>query len=368
MIQHPIRILHVVTSMGLGGIETFLMSLYKCIDREKIQFDFLYHTNKKSAFDDEILSLGGKIFRVEPILIYNILGYKKKVASILKQHNYQVVHSHLNTKSSVVLHVAKQCNIPIRIAHSHTNSSGKGLENIIKNFFKLKINKYNTHRLACSKEAGEWLFGKNMDFKIIKNSIDSKRFLYNEEIRSNLRADLHIKDDTIVIGNIARFSEEKNHIFIVDVFKKFNEKCPNSLLLLIGAGHLMEQVKEQVSILNLKNNVIFLGQKLNANEYLSCMDLFLFPSLFEGLGIVAIEAQVNGLPVLISENLPKELDITGLIYRMNLSTQPQVWAEQLLKMKRKEGLPSYNEIKKSGYDIYESANVLTEFYITNLKS
>lgn len=360
----PIRVLHVVTIMNLGGIETLLMTLYRNIDRNIIQFDFLVHRDEEGFFDDEIKNLGGRLFHIRGLSPRFYFDYKTQLKKILKENHYNIVHSHLNANSSIVLGIAKGMGVKCRIAHSHIDKSTGGLKGVMKSINKLFINGVSTNRFACSEQAGKWLFGRAIDFRVFANAIDTSKFCFNESIRNSIRKTLNIEDSTIVIGNVARFNFQKNHTFMIDAFTTFVTKYPDSKLLLLGEGELLGEIKNKTSALGIGDKVIFAGAVGNANEYLNAMDVFLFPSVFEGLGIVAIEAQTNGLSVVMNHTLPRELDVTPLIYRLSLTSPLVDWAEAIWnKGSNKIDRTGWQSmVIDKGYDVQENVRFLTSFY------
>lgn len=362
----PIRVLHVVTIMNLGGIETFLMSLYRNVDRTKVQFDFLVHREDKGDFDDEIIKLGGRIYYQTKLNPLTYIGYKSKLKKFFNNHPYRIVHSHLNANSSIVLRIAKECNIPIRIAHVHTDRETSGIKGFLKNFNKRFIINTSNYRFACSIQAGKWLFN-SADFLVVNNAIETSKFEFDSTMRDTVRKELNISDSTYVLGYIARFNAIKNHKFLIDVFNAFVKINSNSKLLLVGDGELLDESKSYVNELNLTNHVEFLGAKKNANDYLNAMDVFVFPSLFEGLGIVAIEAQTNGIPVVMTDTLPDEIDITNLIYRQSLNDSPDIWASKCLEViiEHKNRYSRTAEITEHGYDVTANAKYLEDFYLNH---
>ncbi|WP_352421137.1 glycosyltransferase family 1 protein [Proteiniphilum sp.] len=365
MSKDPIRVLHVVTIMNLGGIENLLMSIYRNIDRTKIQFDFLVHREEKGIFDDEIISMGGKIHKMTPIILSKWIDYYRKLKYFFNTHDYQIVHSHLNANSTIVLGIAKKANIKYRIAHSHIDKS-LGSKAYLKSILRKGINKVSTKRFACSQQAGKWLYGQRSKFEILYNSIETNRFIFDSNKRLEIRKKLSINSNEILLGNIARFTPQKNHTFIIDVFNSYQKINPSSKLLLIGEGELSSLIKEKIYRLGLENKVFLPGALKNVNDYLNALDLFLFPSLFEGLGIVAIEAQANGLPILITDTLPKEIDVTNLVERMNLKENSMEWAKKINFLINKDVIRmDYNKlIKTSNYDIHKNANFLMEYYLS----
>jgi glycosyltransferase involved in cell wall biosynthesis len=359
----PKRILHVVTIMDLGGIETFLMTLYRRIDRDKFQFDFLVHREKPGYFDDEIRSLGGRIIQVSPLNPLKVVSYINELRQVLNDNAYDIIHSHLNTNTAFVLWIAKTVGIPYRIAHSHITRYTGGMKTLIETTNKLYINAMPTHKMACSDKAGKWLFGEHADYKILNNSIDVQKFTFDKQQRDQIRKDLNIPSQTILIGNIARFFHQKNHEFLIDVFFEFNKNNPSKLLL-IGEGELMPKIKRKVHNLGIENDVIFTGAISHANEYLNAMDVFVFPSHYEGLGIVAVEAQNNGLPVVMNSNLPEELDLTPLIYRISLDKSLKAWSQLILKayQNNKKRSTMHKTVIEKGYDIKTNVLKLEQFY------
>lgn len=243
--KEPIRILHVVTTMNLGGLENYLMNLYRNIDRTKIQFDFLMHRIEESAFDREIEALGGKIYRLNPIRPMLYFQYQAELKFFLKKHpEYIIVHSHINANSALVLSAAKKVGIPVRIAHAHIAATAK--KNwIFREILKMRVHGLATHHLACSKEAGKWLYGTN-DFKVFNNGIDAQKYKFNNEMRLAIRAALNVESNEILIGHVGRFNTQKNHEFLINVFVKYNNEQPSSKLILIGEGELKENIKNQI--------------------------------------------------------------------------------------------------------------------------
>lgn len=365
MKRKPIRILHIVTIMNLGGIETLLMTIYRDIDKEKIQFDFLVHRKEKGFFDDEILEIGGKIHRIIPLSPLTILSYYKQFKKILIDNKYQIVHSHLNANSAITLGLAKKIKVKNRIAHSHIDKE-EGKSVFLKKILKKHVNKVATKRFACSIKAGEWLF-QNEDFVVFKNAIKSSEFEFSKVNRNIIRENLGIDTKCTVVGNIAVFRKQKNHQFIIEVFKEFSDIYEgNAKLLLLGDGDLREEIESEIRKLNLKDKVILAGFIGNANEYLSAMDLFLFPSLFEGLGIAVVEAQANGLPVLMSDVIPKEAIVTDLVEVESLDVSSKIWAKKLFEIsKNKYDRNSYiKDVVEKGYDINENTDKLLQFYLS----
>lgn len=324
------RVLHVVPNMNSGGIENLIMNIYRKIDRDKLQFDFIVHYNKKGVFDDEIEQLGGKIYRFPVMENKNLLKYIKNLNKFFKTHKeYKVVHGHMASLAYIYLGVAKKNGVPVRIAHSHGTSHLKSLKGYCK-YIMFKFAKYNAnYYYACSTEAGIYLFGKNSEFEFIPNAIELDKFSYSEKIRKEVRKELKL-DNKIVIGHVGRFNLQKNHNFLIDIFKAISEKNKNCVLLLIGVGELEERIKQKIKDYNLDNRVLMLGLRSDVDKLYQVMDIFLMPSLFEGLPLTGVEAQASKLKCIFSSSITKEVRITDNVEFADLSLGAEKWAEIVL--------------------------------------
>ena len=269
-----------------GGVESVVMNYYRNIDKSKVLFYFICDEDSTDIPYDEIEKLGGKVIVVPPY--QKLFKYQKELYKIFKENNYKIVHSHINALSVFPLRVAKKAGVPIRIAHSHSTSNKKEwkkniVKNILRPFSKLYANKF----FACTKHAGEWLFGKKIierkELNVINNAIDLKKFEFNEKTREDLRKELGIKEDTLIIGHVGRFMKQKNHEFLIEVFKELIKKNDNSILMLIGQGPLLNDMKQKVRDLKIEDKVKFMGQVTDVEKYYNIMDVFLFPSIYEGL-------------------------------------------------------------------------------------
>ncbi|RLQ96282.1 glycosyltransferase family 1 protein [Falsibacillus albus] len=358
----PIRILHIVVNMNRGGAENLIMNLYRKMDRSKIQFDFL--TCKSGVFDSEINQLGGKIHRIPYISEIGHFKYSKRLREFFAENKeYWIVHSHLDKMSGLVLRAAEKAKIPIRIAHSHnTMSEGGALTKCYKWLMGCYVHHNSSHRLACSEKASKWLFGKT-ESMILKNGIDGQKYRFSHQNRNRIRKELDIGEDTFVVGHVGRFCHQKNHVFIINIFREIVKLKANSILLLAGGGPLQDAIEKKVNRLNLGGKVKFLGIRGDVNDLLHAFDLLLFPSHHEGLPLALVEAQASGLPCLISDVISNEVDLgAGLIQYERLTTPPKEWAVHALAMKKR--LSDINDlIKLKGYDINLSAGWLESFYL-----
>ncbi|WP_078430860.1 glycosyltransferase family 1 protein [Alkalihalobacterium alkalinitrilicum] len=361
----PIRILQVVTIMNRGGLETMLMNYYRKIDRSKIQFDFIVHRTEKGHYDDEIVALGGKVFRMPKIRPGNYNLYFKQLDQFFGAHpEYQVVHSHINENSSFVLRAAKKAGVPCRIAHSHLSDLGLDLKLPFRVYARLAMKDNANHYFACSKQAGEWLFGKKItksqQVKVLNNAVNVEEFQFNENIRKKVREELNA-ENKLVIGHIGRFNKQKNHEYLIDIFKAVQDKQPDSVLVLVGDGHLRQQIEKKVNDLKLYSHVHFLGVREDIANLMQGFDLFLFPSLFEGLPVVLVEAQAAGLNCVVSNTITNEADLTGRVEFLPLEEPPQQWANKILSLTY-EHKDTSELLRKCGYDTGTMADWLTGYY------
>lgn len=365
--QKKIKVAQVVGKWVGGGVENFLMNYYRNIDKSKIQFDFIIDSDSTIVPREEIEKMGGKIIDIPPY--QKIFRYTKELKKIFKENKYEIVHSHLNSLSIFPLYCAWKEKIPVRIAHSHSTTNKKEWKkNILKNVLKPFSKIFATNYFACSEHAGRWLFG-NKAFErgkvtIINNAINIKNFKFNQEIRNKIRANFNV-EDKLVLGHVGRFVKQKNHEFLIDIFNEVQKAKENSVLFLIGEGPLKTQIKEKVKRLGLEEKVYFLGIKNNVNELMQMMDCFVFPSLYEGLGIVLIEAQTSNLPCIASTEVPREVKVNENVLFCKLNENPKEWSNKIIELIDKEeqrnGKENLNSLSK--YNIEVEANNLLEIYM-----
>lgn len=371
-----LRIIHVVGTMDLGGIETLLMNLYRYINRDVIQFDFLCHHTTEAAYTSEIRALGGRLFCIPGLSECSIFEYEKNLYKFFNGHpEYTIVHSHMNDRNGIILQQAFRAGVPNRFSHIHTHFRNQTLINQARiAIFKKPLNKYTTKAFACSKDAGKQLYNRKLQESliIIHNGIDSRQFRFNSRTRVKIRNSIGIGEEP-VIGHVGRFAEVKNHLFLVECFRAFLLQYPNAKLLLIGTGELEYRIKDQSDALGISNNVLFLGNRKDVNEVLQAMDVFVFPSITEGLPVSVIEAQASGLQVLSSDSISIESVLTNLVNRMSLQQAPETWAQKMselyLKSKMNDRTVYPDEIEKRGYDARTVASDLTRIYldVNNIK-
>lgn len=357
-----LRILHVVTYMGLGGLETMLMNYYRKLDREKIQFDFLVHRNEKAYYDEEIENLGGRIYRIPKLNPFS-KAYKDSLKSFFKSHpEYKIVHVHQDCLSGIILKAAKECGVPVRIAHSHSSSQDKNAKYIIKLIYKGLIPKYSSHLFACGKKAGDWMFS-GTKFNILNNAIDSSQYTFSQEKRDIVRKSLDIDNSKFIIGHVGRFSEPKNHSFLIKIFAEIL-KATDALLMLVGDGDLRPNIEAQAKQLGVYDKILFLGRRNDVCDIMQAMDVFVLPSKYEGFPVSVVEAQSSGLMCFISDKVPLDCRITDLVEEIPLDSSLEHWVNKILEARQLERRNTLEQIKSNGFDIEENAKKLTDFYLS----
>ncbi len=363
--QEPIRVLIVNGKMICGGIESFVMNIYRHIDRTKIQFDFLVHYKERFFYDDEIESLGGKIHRLTFRNDHNIFKYKKDLAHFFQTHpEYQIVWGHMEGLASIYLKAAKKAGVRTTIAHSHITSAEHSLKGLIKRLLRKNIHKYADYRFACSTEAGKYVYGAH-EFQWMPNAIDTSRFIYNEKVRNAVREKYGWKDK-FVVGHIGRFNEQKNHKYLIDIFYEYHQLNKDSVLCMCGDGELQGSVKEYVASKNLTDSVVFTGNIPNVNEYYQAFDIFVMPSLYEGLPVSGVEAQASGLPCLFADTITPEVALLkDRVAFLSLEQSPADWAQEITLHNEVERTLNDDESLLTEYDIYHLSQYVSAFLLSH---
>lgn len=369
-----LRILHVVGGMVIGGIETWLINVLRLIDRSRFQIDFLVHTDQPCFYDEEVRSLGSKI--IPCLTSSNPWQYSRNFSKILQQEEpYDVVHAHVHHFSGLVLKLASQNGVPVRISHSHTSTSGVKLK-IARKLYLAVMNRwirlYTTVGLAASCQAAADLFGCNWQqdprYQILFCGIDITPFKENLD-RLTIRAELGIEPETLVLGHVGRLEAPKNHQFLIEIAAEVAKLQPNMCLLLVGDGSLRFQLEEKVRELGLEDRTIFTGSRSDVSRLMiGAMDVFVMPSLYEGLGLALVEAQAARLPCIISDVIPLEADLVGdLICRLSLSASPAIWAKIVLEMNHKSLSQStaLSVVENSPFNLSISNQNLIKIYQSN---
>lgn len=357
------------SNLNRGGAETMCMNLYRKIDKTKIQFDFVKHTSEECAYDEEIKSLGGKIYVAPRFNILNYNSYCKWWKNHLITHpEHQIIHGHYFTISSIYFKVARSLK---RITIGHSHIAGSGIDNsytlkkAIKIFIRKNVKNTSDYRLACSKIAGEFLYG-NKNFTVLNNAIDTNAFIYDEEIRFKKRCELGFSEQEKVLCVVGRIEEQKNPIGTIDIFSHIYKKNNNYRLLWVGDGTMRKNLENKIHDSNLDDVVTLLGVRSDISEILQATDAFLLASFFEGLPVVAIEAQASGLPCLLSDGISKEAAITDLCKFLPIDN-PELWSQAVSDIDFNYRPNTKEKIVTVGYDVETTAKWLQEFYFSIIK-
>lgn len=366
----PIRVLQVIGTMNRGGAETMIMNLYRKIDRTKIQFDFVQNENSGAAYDDEILALGGMIYHCPRYRGKNHFSYIKWWRSFFENHKqeYPIVHGHIGSTAAIYLSIAKKHGA-YTIAHSHSAGIGSGMYR----FFSYPTRYIADQFFTCSKEAGISRYGRKIGTdkkrcQTLNNAIDTRKFVFDPKIRGQVRKTLHIGENTLVIGHVGRFADAKNHKFLLEIFAKVHQQMPDSALLLVGDGERRSQIESMIARKYLEGAVILTGVQPDVWNYYQAMDVFLMPSLYEGLPVSLVEAQTAGLSCCVSANVPRETAITELVQFRSLEDNAEHWAEWIIAQAKTDRQDMHDAICAAGYDISTTAQWLENFYMKVVKS
>lgn len=364
----PIKVLQIIGDVVGGGVETVIMNYYRNIDKTKIQFDFVVHKGALPQYITQVKNYGGKVYEITSYKS-NILKYTYEIYKIIKENNYEIVHSNMNSLSGFSLFAAYLAGAKVRILHNHTTDNpAEGIRTIAKRILRPFARLFANQYWACSKLAAEWMYGKNAvtngKVTIINNAIDLEKFKFNKEKREKLRKKLGI-ENCFVIGHVGRFVKTKNHEFLIEIFNEILKQKNNVKLLLIGDGNLKSLIEAKVQNLGIEKAVIFLGVRNDVADLYNVMDVFVFPSLYEGLGMAVIEAQVNSLPTIVSIAIPAEAKISEYIKFISLQQPLKDWLNEVENAKRKELNISDELLKK--FDIREESKKLENLYLKLIK-
>jgi glycosyltransferase involved in cell wall biosynthesis len=365
--KKPIRILHVVGAMNMGGTETMLMNIYRNIDREKVQFDFLSYSKEEAYYDLEIEGMGGRIIKLS-----NTQSIIELISAIKKYGPYDAVHAHTLFHCGIVIAAAKFAGVKKRIAHAHTNQD-KHYSLVKKVYIRSMrniINLISTDLLACSKEAASYLFGANCindpRYIYFPNLIDYSKFLRDRQKEVNEFKVKQKIDNSIVIGHIGRFIAAKNQRFLLEIMKKVIKKSNNIKLVLVGDGELREEIEQTAIKMGIYDNLRFVGIRDDIPVMLQSMDIFVFPSIYEGLGLVLLEAQVSGVPCIVSDAIQPEADLgINLFTVISLKELADVWADKVLELavkKENDKKKIVESLEKSGYSLTVGIKKLLDIY------
>ncbi len=363
-VKEPIRILHMIGSLNIGGSQIMIINLYKAMDRTKIQFDFILDHPEELVLAPIVKELGAKIYTMPTFRGTNFSEVRRQWDVFFKKHpEYKILHSHVRSYASVYFPIAKKYGVKT-IIHSHSTSNGGGISAFVKKILQYPLRYQADYFFGCSKEAGKWLFGERVvesdKYQVLQNAIDAEQYRYNEGIRKEYRREYGCENNKVYI-HVGRFHQAKNHAFLLNLFKKIAALSPKSILVLVGDGELRGEIEEEINSLGMKNKVILLGNRNDVSNLLQMADCFLFPSAWEGLGMVAIEAQAAGLPCICSIYVPKLVAVTEKCVFLPLDNL-DAWVTEIqdLELVRED---TYDKIVTAGFDIKVTTKKISSFYM-----
>ena len=370
MQNNPVRVLNVLGTTNLGGAESRVMELYRAMDKSKVQFDFLVHTDQEGQYSEEIRRLGGRIYNVPRFKVVNLLKYKKALEHFFAEHHdYVAVHGHMTSTASIYLPIAKKAGIPLTIAHARSAGVDQGIKGIVTKIVRYPLKNRADYCLTCSCEAGEAVYGRKwvQEGKVwtVPNAIDTRRFAYDAKVREQVRKELGLSDK-FVVGHVGRFSFMKNHRYLIDIFAELCSMRDDAALVLIGKGELEDEIREKANALGLADKVLFLGNRFDVERYYQAFDYFVFPSTFEGFPGSVAEAQTAGLCCLVSDQVTREVALTELVSYKSIDEPAANWAAEIMRNSRK-ALARENMqdvIAEKGFDVTRQAALMEQFYIS----
>lgn len=361
--KQPYRVLQVVAVMDRGGTETMLMNHYRALDRSKVQFDFLVHTQKEGAYDKEILSMGGRIFHAPLIRPWSYISYFNWLKKFFSDNgaDFIAVHSHIQENSGFALSYAKKAGIDHRLMTSHIAPQSIDYKFVFRCFANLYAKSSVTDRLACGYAAGRHLYGKR-SFQVINNAIDTDSFIFNDSVRNKMREEMGIHKNEILIGHVGRFNPQKNHKFIIQILSKAIARNASVKAALVGDGYMKEEIKRLVDEYGLDGKILFLGNRPDVSQILQAFDVYLMPSLYEGLPVSVVEAQAAGLPCVLSDTIDRSCDVTGNVRFLPLNAPVEDWCDAIEHAARMPRRDTKSDIVKAGYDVHENLKILLPLY------
>jgi len=363
--KQPLRILIAGLTAEKGGMEAYVMNLYRFMDRDRIQFDFVNHLKGEPiAYQEEIEALGGKIYNI-PMLRNGIREHFAKLKKLFQENSYAAVYYQANRrmKSTDLFRYAKKYQVPLRILHSHNTKTAEnesGLNRLRAQLIRNQLDRYLTDRFACSKEAGEWMFGEDANFRVINNGVDCAKFDFNASARQDVRQSMKAEDRR-VYGTVGRLSDQKNPFFLADIFAEIHRLQPESVFWHIGGGEYEQEMKEYIKEKGIADSYLLLGRRDDVAELLSGMDVYLMPSKYEGFPISLVEAQCNGLTCVVSDVITKDVDLSGNVQFVSLNKSAAEWAESAVNLSGNPRKSEREKIREKGYDIHQIVKELSEY-------
>jgi len=375
--KKPIHVLHVLGGVGLGGAESRIMDLYRRMNRDEIQFDFLVHSEamnrftreterKPEFYDEEIEAMGGHIYVLPKFKVYNYFFYRRAVRKFFAKHKeFRVVQGHMTSTAGIYLPIAKKAGVPITVAHARNAGVVKGPKGAATRFFRRELVEKADFCFACSVLAGQDVFGRNAvsegRVKIIYNAIDVRRFTYDEKVRADARKQLGISQE-LVLGHVGRFEYQKNHPYLLEVFAAVCKEREDAVLLLLGEGKDRPAMEERCKQMGIADRVRFMGNRKDTERYYQAMDIFLLPSFFEGLPGVLMEAQAAGLKCFVSDTVTREAKATDLVTYLSIEKPAESWAKEILERADYERRDTAQELTAAGFNVYTQAGGYSLFY------
>ena len=375
MNPEPIRVLHIVGRMDRGGIETMIMNLYRHVDREQVQFDFLAHYGREAAYNEEIRAMGGRIYEMPAlrddtrIYYWRVFSYLRALNRFFKAHReYRIIHGHMTNTAALYMPIARRWGVTCRIAHSHSTRGKGGLMGLATYILHRPVYRFATHCFACSQGARGWLYPRRLidagQVHILSNAVDAARFRFDPESRRNARQALEIHNQTVILC-AGLFRPEKNQSFLMDVLREMLKTRRDILFLFAGDGPCEAEVREKAARYGIMDHARFLGVRQDMPALFHAADAFVMPSLWEGLPLTALEAQASGLPGVVSDAVTREMDLFGLLQYVPLSAGPKPWAEALLRAAAQPRRDTFQSFQASGFDVRATAPWLQSFYLAN---
>ena len=363
-----IRVLQSLETLDYGEAEAMIMNIYRKINRDKIQFDFVVNDRTEPfVFENEIKNLGGRIFTLPKFSGKNFVLYRKKVSQLFQNHpEWKIVHVHNPSSAMLLIDLAKKHGL-ISIAHAHFDRNLTHFTSYVQKILRVPIKNNADYLLACSKLIGAYVFNVNKNaVQVIKNGIEPEKYIFNEKIRRKKRAELGLKNE-MILGHFGRMEAEKNHLYLIDIFKAYLRLNPKSILILIGEGKLKKELQEKINEYGINEKVFFFKMDLDYYEWYQAMDIFLLPSLFEGMPISLIEAQAAGLPIITSNQITREIKVTDLIYFKPVEAEPYQWAKMIDDLYILFRDDMSKKIIEAGFDVKDTINELENYYFSILK-
>lgn len=355
--------------MNRGGVEAVVMNYYRAMDKNKVQFDFFVDEDSEFPQREELEKAGAGIYMLPPYS--RMWAWRKKLKEILRENHYTIVHAHINTMNVFPLFEAWAAGVPVRVCHNHSTAhTGEGKKTILKYLLRPFAKCFATDWFACGEKAGEWMYGKKAvasgRVNVLRNAVDTRHFAFDGKVRAKMRTQLGLKEGQLTIGHIGRYTYAKNHAFLLETFAALLKKEPNAMLLLVGEGERAEQVQDIIQALELGDHVLQLGAQADTAPIYSAMDVFCLPSFYEGVPVVALEAQAADLPCVFSKAVPQEACVKNKVCFLSLEAPQEQWVDALLKCKGVRQKSAADAVEKAGFDIWQQAKRLEEFYLEKI--